>query len=80
MTVRQLTEKKAALFNQMQDVYNAAKSENRSVTAEELGKVEKIEQDLSETERQITNLKAFQSRKKGNGRWYECNIGNTQRP
>lgn len=64
MTVRQLTEKKAALFNQMQDVYNAAKSENRSVTAEELGKVEKIEQDLSETERQITNLKAFQSRKK----------------
>ena len=37
MTVRQLTEKKAALFNEMQNVYNVAKSENRSVTAEELG-------------------------------------------
>ena len=64
MTVRQLTEKKATLFNQMKDVYNVAQKESRSVTAEELAKVEAIEQDLSEVERQIRNLQAFQSRKK----------------
>jgi hypothetical protein len=64
MTVRQLTEKKANLFNQMQDVYNAAEKENRSVTAEELAKVEAIEADLSATERQLRNLQAFQARKK----------------
>lgn len=64
MTVRQLTEKKANLFNQMKDVYNAAEKESRSVTAEELAKVEAIESDLSATERQLRNLQAFQARKK----------------
>jgi len=64
MTVRQLTEKKANLYNQMKDVYDAAQKENRSVSNEELAKVEAIEADLSATERQLRNLQAFQERKK----------------
>ena len=62
-TLRELKTEKGRLFNELNDVYNVAKNESRSLSSDELQKADKIMEAMDEKDRQIRNLEAFASRK-----------------
>ena len=62
-TLRELKTEKGRLFNELNDVYNVAKNESRSLSSDELLKADKLIEAMDEKDRQIRNLEAFASRK-----------------
>jgi HK97 family phage major capsid protein len=60
-SIQELRTKKAKLYHQAKDVKEAASKENRSLTADEIGKVEAIIADMSLTQRQIGAEESLQS-------------------
>lgn len=58
-TVKTLIEERQQLIHQQKDLYNRAKSEERSLTNDELDQFEKMESDAADLRRQIDAAKAI---------------------
>lgn len=60
-SIQELRTKKAKLYHQAKDVKEAAKKEGRSVTTDELGKIETIIADMQVVEREIKSEETLRS-------------------